>query len=30
VYEKSGYKPTKLHKSVTKAGDYEHRLWLSY
>lgn len=25
VYEKSGYKPTKLHKSLTKAGDYEHR-----
>lgn len=22
VYEKSGYKPTKLHKSLTKAGDY--------
>jgi hypothetical protein len=30
VYEKSGYKPTKLHKSLTKAGDYEHRLWLFF
>lgn len=28
VYEKSGYKPTKLHKTMTKAGDYQHRLWL--
>lgn len=26
VYEKSGYKPNKLHKAVTKAGDYQHRL----
>lgn len=26
VYEKSGYKPNKLHKALTKAGDYEHRL----
>ena len=28
VYEKSGYKPNKLHKALTKAGDYEHRLWI--
>lgn len=26
VYEKSGYKPSKLHKALTKAGGYEHRL----
>jgi AP-2 complex subunit mu-1 len=26
VYEKSGYKPNKLHKALTKAGDYQHRL----
>lgn len=26
VYEKTGYKPSKLHKTLTKAGDYEHRL----
>jgi AP-2 complex subunit mu-1 len=26
VYEKSGYKPSKLHKTMTKAGDYQHRL----
>ena len=26
VYEKSGYKPNKLHKALTKARDYQHRL----
>jgi AP-2 complex subunit mu-1 len=26
VYEKSGYKPSKLHKTMTKGGDYQHRL----
>ena len=26
VYEKSGYKPSKLHKTLTKGGDYQHRL----
>jgi AP-2 complex subunit mu-1 len=26
ISEKSGYKPSKLHKTMTKAGDYQHRL----
>ena len=26
VYEKSGYKPTKWIRYITKGGDYQHRL----
>ena len=26
VYEKSGYKPNKLHRAMTKAGEYQHRI----
>ena len=27
VAEKSGYKPTKWIRYITKAGEYLHRLW---
>ncbi len=30
VYEKSGYKPTKWIRYITKAGEYQRRLWENY